>query len=141
MSNTVKKNFPVITNRARAGYFMLMILSVVDGHYDVAEGAIIVDYLAKEYALEFDIDEANKELVQNATKDDTPDFFRHCTIAFQEVSTEEERLDFLAFAYRLAEADGKVVIAEQKIISSLATFWGFNVDVLFEDGIKKLMNS
>ena len=50
-------------NLAQSGYHMLMILSVVDGKYQVAEGKVIVNYLTKNYESEIDIDKENQAIL------------------------------------------------------------------------------
>jgi uncharacterized tellurite resistance protein B-like protein len=119
-------------NLAQSGYQMLMILSVVDGQYSVSEGKIIVDYLTKNYDLDIDIDHENQVLLE-VPKKEIPDQFKKAASEFLENSTEEQRLDFIAFAYRLINADGTVGNEENRILNSLAHFWHIDIRPLMEE--------
>ena len=119
-------------NIAQAGYHMLMILSVVDGQYAVAEGKIIVDYLAKNYQLDIDIDKENQVLLE-VPKDMIPEHFKKAAGFFFDNSNEEQRLDFIAFAYRLVQADGRMASEENKILTSLAHFWHIDIKPLMDE--------
>ncbi|MDQ3073337.1 MAG: TerB family tellurite resistance protein [Bacteroidota bacterium] len=119
-------------NLAQSGYHMLMILSVVDGQYAVPEGKIIVDYLARNYQEDIDIDRENEALL-DVTKEQIPEHFKEAAGHFLEISTEEQRIDFLAFAYRLVQADGHMASEENKILSSLAHFWNIDIKPLLEE--------
>jgi uncharacterized tellurite resistance protein B-like protein len=127
-------------NIAQSGYHMLMILSVVDGQYTIEEGKIIVDYLTKNYDLDIDIDAENKALLE-VKKDQIPEHFKKEAADFLENSTEEQRLDFIAFAYRLIQADGRMAMEENKILTSLAHFWQIDIRPLMdEDAVKQDLN-
>jgi uncharacterized tellurite resistance protein B-like protein len=119
-------------NLAQSGYQMLMILSVVDGQYSVAEGKIIVDYLTKNYDLDIDIDNENQVLLE-VPKQNIPDHFKKAAAEFLQNSTEEQRIDFIAFAYRLVQADGKMGLEENTILNSLAHFWHIDIAPLMEE--------
>lgn len=119
-------------NIAQAGYHMLMILSVVDGQYAVAEGKIIVDYLAKNYQLDIDIDKENQTLL-DVQKENIPEHFKKSAGHFLENSDEEQRVDFIAFAYRLVQADGRMATEENKILTSLAHFWNIDIKPLMDE--------
>ena len=119
-------------NIAPSGYHMLMILSVVDGHYSATEGKVIVDYLMKNYQLDIDIDKENQILL-SVEKDKLPEHFKNAAENFQLNSTEEQRLDFIVFAYRLVQADGSFATEENKILTSLANYWNVDIDPLLND--------
>lgn len=110
---------------------MLMILSVVDGKYDIAEGKIIVDYLVKNYRQEIDIDKENKDLLA-IPESGLAEHFKNAANSFAANSSNEQRVDFIAFAYRLVEADGTVASEENKILSSLAHSWNIDVEPLLK---------
>jgi len=118
-------------NLAQSGYHMLMILSVVDGKYDVAEGKVIVNYLTKNYDSEFDLDDENKALLE-IPKELIPEHFKDAAAEFLRHSSEPQRIDFIAFAYRLTAADGKVEREENKILHSLSHFWNIDIAPLME---------
>lgn len=119
-------------NIAQSGYHMLMILSVVDGHYSATEGKVIVDYLMKNYQLDIDIDKENQILL-SVEKDKLPEHFKKAAENFHQNSTEEQRLDFIVFAYRLVQADGAFATEENKILTSLANYWNVDIDPLLND--------
>jgi uncharacterized tellurite resistance protein B-like protein len=119
-------------NIAQAGYHMLMILSVVDGHYSATEGKVIVDYLMKNYQLDIDIDKENQVLL-GVEKDKLPEHFKKSAEAFNESSNEEQRLDFIVFAYRLVQADGAFAAEENKILTSLANYWNVDIEPLLNE--------
>ena len=119
-------------NLAQSGYHMLMVLSVVDGKYDVAEGKIIVNYLTKNYDAAFDLDQENKILL-DVPKELIPEHFKDAAADFLHHSTEAQRIDFLAFAYRLTQADGKVAREENKILISLSHFWNIDIQPLMDE--------
>jgi hypothetical protein len=127
----------IFPNKAAAGYHMLMILSVVDGQYAVAEGKIIVNYLVKNYTSEVDTDKENAALL-TVPKDQVPEHFKIAAGYFLDNSTEEERIDFIAFAYRLILADGRMAIEENKILTTVAYSWNIDISPLMdEEKIKK----
>jgi uncharacterized tellurite resistance protein B-like protein len=127
-------------NIAQAGYHMLMILSVVDGQYAVAEGKVIVEFLSKNYQLDIDIDKENQALLE-VPKEQIPEHFKDAAAAFLDNSTEDQRIDFIAFAYRLVEADGRMAVEENKILTSLAHFWAIDINPLMdEEKVKNDLN-
>lgn len=115
---------------------MLMILSVVDGEYSIGEGKIIVDYLTKNYDLDIDIDNENNVLLE-VSKEKIPDHFKKAAADFLSHSNEEQRLDFIAFAYRLTQADGRMAAEENKILNSLAHFWQIDIRPLMDEEVVK----
>ena len=119
-------------NLAQSGYHMLMILSVVDGKYQVAEGKVIVNYLTKNYESEIDIDKENQAILA-VPNDMLPEHFKNAADDFLKHSTEEQRIDFMAFAFRLIQADGKVDRDENKILKSLSHFWHIDIKPLLDE--------
>ena len=119
---------------------MLMILSVVDGQYAVSEGKIIVDYLAKNYQIDIDIDKENQKLLE-VPKEQIPEHFKKSAGYFLDNSDEEQRLDFIAFAFRLVQADGRMATEENKILTSLAHFWDIDIKPLMDENkVKQDLN-
>ncbi len=118
-------------NLAQSGYHMLMILSVVDGKYQVAEGKVIVNYLTKNYDSGIDIDAENQALLE-VEDHHLPEHFKTAADSFLHHSTEEQRLDFMAFAFQLVHADGRVVREENKILKSLSHFWNIDIKPLLD---------
>lgn len=105
-----------------AGYHMLMILSQVDGDFDVAEGKIIVKYLKDSFPFRVDLD--NEVSVLSALPKE--DYFIHFNNAmndFYEDSTSQERVDFLNFAVKIVKADKKITAEENKYLKELFFAW------------------
>lgn len=109
-------------NKVMAGYHMLMILSQVDGDFDVAEGKIIVKYLKDSFPFRVDLD--NEVSVLSALPKE--DYFIHFNNAmndFYEDSTSQERIDFLNFAVKIVKADKKITSEENKYLKELFFAW------------------
>lgn len=109
-------------NKVMAGYHMLMILSQVDGDFDVAEGKIIVKYLKDSFPFRVDLD--NEMSVLSALPKE--DYFIHFNNAmndFYEDSTPQERVDFLNFAVKIVKADKKITAEENKYLKELFFAW------------------
>lgn len=112
-------------NKDITGYQILSMLSQVDGEFKPEEGRVIVDYITKNFPAGSNLDEALQEI---SVMDDE-DFLLHFEKAandFLEESTEKERIDFLKFAMKLINADEKVVLEEDTMVSRLFTWWGIN---------------
>jgi len=116
---------------AQSGYHMLMILSVADGKYEVEEGKIIVNYLTKNYDFQIDIDKENQILLE-VPGEKLPEHFKSAAENFLHLSTEVQRIDFIAFAYRLIQADGHMAPEENKILKSLSHFWNIDIKPLLD---------
>ena len=121
-------------NLAQSGYHLLMILSVVDGHYSSTEGKIIVQYLMNNYQLNVNIDEENRILLA-IDKVDLPEHFKKMANNFLIHSNNEQRLNFIVFAYRLVQADGNFSELENKMLALLATIWNVDIEPLLNDSI------
>ena len=109
-------------NKVMAGYHMLMILSQVDGDFDTSEGKIIINYIKKAFPFRLNLDHEMAILSQLPTED----YFIHFNNAmndFYEDSTRKERTDFLNFAVKIAMADKKLTVEENKYLKELFFAW------------------
>ena len=109
-------------NKVMAGYHMLMILSQVDGDFDVAEGKVIVKYLKDAFPFRVDLD--NEMSVLSAlSKEDYFIHFNNAMNDFYEDSIPKERIDFLNFAVKIVKADKKITAEENKYLKELFFAW------------------
>lgn len=112
----MKKNKPI------AGYHILMILSAVDGKFNVNEDLIIEKWLEKEFPLRVNLDKET-ELLSKLNPDDYMIHFQKCMTDFYEDSTEEERIDLIDYAIQLAKADKRITYEENIFINELFNEW------------------
>ncbi len=109
-------------NKVMAGYHMLMILSQVDGDFDVSEGKVIVKYLKEAFPFRVELD--NELSILSALPKE--DYFMHFNNAmndFYEDSIPQERVDFLNFAVKMVKADKKITHEENKYLKELFFAW------------------
>jgi uncharacterized tellurite resistance protein B-like protein len=112
----MKKNKPI------AGYHILMILSAVDGKFNVKEDLIIEQWLEQEFPLRVNLDVETAEL--SALKpEDYMVHFQKCMADFYEDSTDEERLELIEYAIKLAKADRTITEEENIFINELFNEW------------------
>ena len=112
----MKKNKPI------AGYHILMILSAVDGKFNVNEDLIIEKWLEKEFPLRVNLDKET-ELLSKLNPDDYMIHFQKCMADFYEDSTERERIQFLDYAIKLAKAVKPITPEENIFIDELFNEW------------------
>lgn len=112
----MKKNKPI------AGYHLLMILSAVDGKFNFKEDLIIEQWLEQEFPLRVNLDKEADEL-SALKEDDYMVHFQKCMADFYEDSTEEERLELIEYAIKLAKADRKITSEENIFINELFNEW------------------
>ena len=109
-------------NKIMAGYHMLMILSQVDGEFNQAEGKIIVNYLKDTFPFRVNLDK-EIEVLSVLPQQDYFLHFNNSMNDFYEDSTNDERIEFLKFAIKLATADKKVTVEENKYLKELFFAW------------------
>ena len=112
----MKKNKPI------AGYHILMLLSVVDGKFSVAEDLVIEKWLEKEMPLRVNLDRET-EVLSKLKHDDYMPHFQTCMADFYEDSTEEERNDLIKLAIELAKADDPITPEENVFLNELFNEW------------------
>lgn len=109
-------------NKVMAGYHMLMILSKVDGDFDVAEGKIIIKYLKDSFPFRVNLDN-EISILSVLPKEDYFIHFNNAMNDFYEDSTSQERVDFLNFAVKIVKADKKITAEENKYLKELFFAW------------------
>ncbi len=112
----MKKNKPV------AGYHLLMILSAVDGEFNVKEDMVIRKWLAEQFPFTVNLDNDMDEL----SKLDPKDYMVHfekCMADFYEDSSEKERNELIQFAIDLIKADRKITREENIFLNELFGEW------------------
>lgn len=109
-------------NKVMAGYHMLVILSQVDGEFDVSEGKIIVKYLHDSFPIRFNLDN-EMDILSSLPKEDYFLHFNNAMNDFYEDSTHQERTDFLNFAVKTVMADKKLTVDENKYLKELFFAW------------------
>ena len=109
-------------NKAIAGYHLLMILSQLDGEFDVAEGEVVVDYLKVTFPFHVDLDN-EIEFLCTLPQDKYMGHFTKAMNDFYEDSTPEERTDFLEFAVQMVTADNVLTPDENIYLSELFNAW------------------
>ena len=109
-------------NKVMAGYHMLMILSQVDGDFDVAEGKVIVKYLKDAFPFRVDLD-GEMAILSALSQEDYFMHFNNAMNDFYEDSIPQERVDFLNFAVKVVKADKKITPEENKYLKELFFAW------------------
>lgn len=109
-------------NKAIAGYHLLMILSQVDGDFDVSEGEVVVKYMKETFPFHVDLDNEIDFLCTLPPEN----FMAHFTKAmndFYDDSTAEERTHFLDFAVKMVMADKVLTVDENIYLNALFNAW------------------
>ncbi|MCX6197698.1 MAG: TerB family tellurite resistance protein [Bacteroidetes bacterium] len=99
-----------------------MILSAVDGKFNLKEDLVIEEWLEKEFPLRVSSDKEAEEL-SALKEDDYMVHFQKCMADFYEDSTEEERNELIQYAIKLAKADKKITTEENIFINELFNEW------------------
>src|SRR4051812_14667859 len=109
-------------NKVMAGYYMLMILSGVEGGFKKTEGKVIINYLKKAFPFRMDLDH-EMAILSSLPKEDYFIHFNNSMNEFYMDSTEKERIHFLKFAVNMVKADKKITIEENKYLKELFFAW------------------
>lgn len=109
-------------NKAIAGYHLLMILSQVDGDFDVSEGEVVVKYLKETFPFHVDLDN-EIEFLCTLPMDKFMDHFIKAMNDFYDDSTEDERTHFLDFAVKMVMADQVLTKEENIYLNALYNAW------------------
>lgn len=112
----MRKNKPV------AGYHLLMILSAVDGEFNVKEDMVIRKWLAEQFPFTVNLDR-EMEVLSALDKNDYMVHFQKCMADFYEDSTEQERNELIQFAIDLVKADKKITREENLFLDELFSEW------------------
>ena len=109
-------------NKDVAGYQILSILAEIDGDFSAVEGHVISDYVAANFPLGGNLENAVEEL-STTKREDYPLLFQKCAEDFYADSTEKERLEFIEFALQLINADNNVDSNENWMLNKLYQYW------------------
>lgn len=112
-------------NKDVAGFQILNILAEIDGDFDPKEGKVIIDYVAKNFPLGGNLEDALEE-VSITRGDDYPLLLQKCAEDFYADSNEKERLELIDFALKLLKADDNVDENEDWLINKLYQYWDIN---------------
>lgn len=112
----MKKNKPL------AGYHLLMILSAVDGKFDVKEDMVIREWLAEQFPFPTNLD-TEMDTLSTMEKDNYMVHFQKCMADFYEDSNEQERNELMQFAIDLVKADNKITDEENLFLDELFSEW------------------
>lgn len=123
----------------QCGYHLLFLLSIVDGNFDDRETEPIVNYLRRNAEGGFDIEQENAFL-NSIPEEDFADHFNHVARRYLELSNEDQRNEFLLFALSLVLADGSIAEEENISFSTLAEYWGIDLQHFMKE-VMPILNS
>jgi hypothetical protein len=114
--------FMVTANKTVSGYHLLMILSYVDGHFDVKESRVAEKYVMKHFG---DDIQPGKEIqfLKTLKEQDYFSHFKKCMDNFYSKSSIHERADIVRFAMEMIKADRKITPEENRYLNELLTGW------------------
>ncbi len=111
-------------NKTKAGYHLLMILSVIDYQIHAEEDMVIREFLVEEYPppIPMNLDD-EMEILSSLKVEESPEHFDKMQQEFYNDSTHEERVRLLDFAIGLVKADGVLHENENLYLRKLLTSW------------------
>lgn len=112
-------------NKDVAGFQILNILAEIDGEFDPKEGEVIVGYVAKNFPLGGNLEDALQE-ISTTSENEYPLLLQKCAEDFYADSTEKERLELIDFAMKLIKADDKIDENEDWLVNKLYQYWDIN---------------
>lgn len=110
------------SNKAVAGYHLLMILSAVDGTFNTEEDDVIREYLIQEFPMRVDLDDEMDE-ISSLKPSEWEEHFRKKMDDFYDDATEEELNRFLKFALELTKADAIITKEENEYLNMMFEAW------------------
>lgn len=119
-------------NLHQCGIHILFVLSVVDGHYHELEQEIIYQYIQKNTDRAFDFAK-ERAFYENLDSQEIPILFDKLARRFAELSSMEERYQFLHVALSLVMADGSIADEENLFFSTLSRIWGIDLNHFFTE--------
>ncbi|GEM_PF-5876003 len=112
-------------NLIQAGFDILCVFAISDGHLDEREDRIITEYLQANFEGEFDIKNEFQFLISLNEKG-LLRIVEEAAIFFDETTTMENKLSILDFCLDLSEADGKVTDEEFDLLNFVCEIWGID---------------
>ena len=110
------------TNKTIAGYHLLMILSAVDYKFSIDGDMIVREFLVQEFPFHINLDR-EMDIISSLQPEDWESHFLKYMDDFYDDATEEERLNFLQFALKLAKADDVITKRENHYLNLLFDNW------------------
>jgi uncharacterized tellurite resistance protein B-like protein len=122
--NSDIKNIEMKLEKSIAGYHILMILSGVDGDFAASEQKVIEKYIKANFSPADNLDDETAYL-KSLHQEKYMDCFLKAANDFYWNTEEQERNDFLNFAFKLIKADDKITKEENQYINELYNSWDF----------------
>ena len=110
------------TNKAIAGYHLLMILSAVDFRISVDKDMVIRQYLVNEFPFNVNLDK-QMEVISRLKPDEWEAHYLKVMDDFYDDATEEERNHLIRFAIKLTKADKVITKEENDYLNLLFENW------------------
>ena len=110
------------TNKAIAGYHLLMILSAVDFRINVAKELVIRDYLVHEFPIHVNLDR-QMDIISRLKADEWEGHFLKMMDDFYDDATPAERKNLINFAIVLTKADEVITKEENHYLNLLFDHW------------------
>ncbi|MCD6010308.1 MAG: TerB family tellurite resistance protein [Flavipsychrobacter sp.] len=110
------------TNKAIAGYHLLMILSAVDFRINVAKDLVIREYLVHEFPIHVNLDR-QMEVISRLRPEEWEMHFLKMMDDFYDDATDSERKNLINFAIVLTKADEVITVEENHYLNLLFDHW------------------
>ena len=110
------------TNKAIAGYHLLMILSAVDFRINVSKDLVIRDYLVHEFPIHVNLDR-QMEVISRLRPEEWESHFLKMMDDFYDDATDAERKNLINFAIVLTKADEVITKEENHYLNLLFDHW------------------
>jgi len=110
------------TNKAIAGYHLLMILSAVDFRISVEKDMVIRQYLVHEFPFNVNLDK-QMEVISRLKPNEWESHYLKVMDDFYDDATEEERNNLIRFAIKLTKADKVITKEENYYLNLLFENW------------------
>lgn len=110
------------TNKAIAGYHLLMILSAVDFRINVAKDLVIRDYLVHEFPIHVNLDR-QMEIISRLKPEEWESHFLKMMDDFYDDATDAERKNLINFAIVLTKSDEVITKEENHYLNLLFDHW------------------
>jgi hypothetical protein len=110
------------TNKAIAGYHLLMILSAVDFRVNADADMVIREYLVHEFPFRVNLDK-QMEVISNLRPDEWEGHFLKMMDDFYDDATDAERKNLINFAIVLTKADNVITKEENHFLNLLFDHW------------------
>lgn len=110
------------TNKAIAGYHLLMILSAVDFRINAAKDLVIRDYLVHEFPIHVNLDR-QMDIISRLKPEEWEGHFLKMMDDFYDDATDAERKNLINFAIVLTKADEVITKEENHYLNLLFDHW------------------